>query len=278
MRPYFILLIISTAFFLQLACSKTGGTPPPPPPDPCLSVNMSLSGAVSNPSAFGMSDGSITVSASGGTGFTFSLNGGAFQSSVVFKYLAAGNYSITARNNDGCTGTINFVLTNPGTQCSGVSISVAATAASNIPCEPNNGSITIAATGSTGPYTFSLNGGAYQAGNSFSNLAAGSYSITVKDANGCTGSASIMLSNAAAGPLFAQVKTLIRDECVYCHNNAATNGINLSVDCNIVTGSARIKARAADGIPSAMPQTGLLPAIQRQKIIDWITAGGKFSN
>ena len=53
-------------------------------------------------------------------------------------------------------------------------------------CGLSNGSVTIGAvTGGTAPYTYSFNGGAYGAATSFPNLAAGTYTISVKDANGC---------------------------------------------------------------------------------------------
>lgn len=278
MRPSLFFIITACLLFLQLSCSKYGGTPPPPPPDPCIGVNMGLSGAVSNPSVTGAADGKITVAVTGGTGYTFSINNGNYQSSGKFYNLAAGNYSVTVMNSDGCTSSISFVLTDPVATCAGVNIIVNATATGNDPCTSGNGTVTASATGGVPPYTYSLNGSAFQATAVFTNLITGSYTVMVKDANGCTGSASAVVSNAAAGPLFIQVRTLIRNNCLYCHGPTNPNGINLNADCNIVSGKDRIKARAVDGIPSPMPQTGLLPVSERQKITGWINAGGKYSN
>ena len=265
--------------FFPVSCSKTGGVFPPPPPDPCILANISISGTVVNPSASGTSDGTITVVATGGSGFTFNINGGAFQSHNKFYNLAAGDYMVTAKNSDGCTGSISFQLSNPTISCTGVTITVSSGVTSNVLCEPVTASITVTAVGGTAPYTYSLNGGTFQSMNIFSNVATGSYSISVKDANGCIGSASTTVNNAAPGPLFSQVKTLVWNHCVYCHSNAvASGGVSYSDDCNIVTGKMRIKARAVDGNPSAMPTSGLLPASDRQKIIDWINAGGRYSD
>jgi SprB repeat len=281
MKLGLLLFIILTVFLLsvQLSCSKTGTSLPPRPPDPCSFVSISLSGSVINPSASGTTDGSITVSASGSSGFTFNINNRTFQSTGVFNNLGAGNYTVIARNNEGCTGTVSFTLINPTVQCSGVNIVVVATATDNIPCEADTASITVVAAGGIAPYTFSLNGGAYQPFSKFYGLAAGSYSVTVKDAGGCVGSGSVTVNNKPLGPLFAQVKGVIQYSCISCHNNTnAQGGVNFTTNCSIVLYKDRIKERAVDGNPSPMPVNGLLSVNDRQKITNWINAGGKIIN
>ena len=64
-------------------------------------------------------------------------------------------------------------------------------------CLNNTGAITLSSTGGSAPYQYSLNGGAYQSSNQFTGLAQGSYTITVRDNNGCTGTvvASVALQN-----------------------------------------------------------------------------------
>ncbi len=53
-------------------------------------------------------------------------------------------------------------------------------------CSALDGSLMVAASGGTTPYSYSLNGGKYQANNEFLNVGAGSYNVSVKDASGCT--------------------------------------------------------------------------------------------
>lgn len=270
--------IISFIMITFFSCSKGGGSGPPP--DPCTGITIVVSGTVTNPTIAGGNSGSIAATAAGSTGFTFSINGTSFQSSGSFTGLVAGTYTITAKNSNGCRGSSVFTVTDPpGGSCTGVTITVNGATTENSPCEPANGKITITATGGTGAFTYSLNGGAFQASNIFTNLAAANYVITAKDANGCTGNGNATVANLSAGPLFSAVKTLVQANCVSCHNNTVANGgMNWTIDCNLVTFKDRIKARAVDGNPSPMPQGGLLPASERQKITDWINAGGKFTN
>ncbi|MEO7923030.1 MAG: hypothetical protein ABIR30_05080 [Chitinophagaceae bacterium] len=248
-------------------------------PNPCAGITIVVTGTITHPSAPGATNGSIVASATGSTGFTYNINGGVFQASGTFNNLGAGVYIIVAKDLNGCTGTNSFTLTPPN-PCAGVNIIVSITPTANIPCQlPNTGAIAASASGGNGVYTYSLNGGAFQSSGTFSNLPAGNYTVTAKDGNTCTGSGSDVVSNAPAGPLFTQVRTVLQNNCVPCHNNVQQEGgMNWTIDCNIVTFKDRIQARAVNGNPSPMPPTGLLPISERQKITNWINAGGRYSD
>ena len=248
-------------------------------PNPCSGVVITVTGTVTNPTTVGGNNGSIVASATGSTGFTYNINGGAFQASGTFNGLTAGAYTITAKDLNGCLGSANFTLTDPN-PCAGVTITVNNSVVANTPCMPSNGMITATASGGTGTFTYSLNGITFQASNVFSNLAPGSYTVSAKDGNNCVGtSIPALVSNLPEGPLFSQVKAVLQTNCVPCHNNSQQEGgMNWTIDCNIVTFKDRIKARAVDASPSAMPPTGLLPLSERQKIVNWINAGGKFTD
>jgi hypothetical protein len=248
--------------------------------NPCAGVTINVTGTITNPTAPGATNGSIAASASGGAGgFTFSINGGAFQASGTFSSLGAGTFTIVAKDANGCSGSAAFTLIDPN-PCAGVTITVTNAVTGNTPCQsPPTGSITVTPGGGTGPYTFKLNSGSFQSSNVFSNLVAGTYSITAKDVNGCTGSNSATVVDLPAGPLFSAVKLLLQNNCVSCHNSGnPQGGMNWTIDCNIVTFKNNIKLRAVDGIPSPMPPSGLLSSSERQKITDWINAGGRFSD
>jgi uncharacterized membrane protein len=88
-------------------------------------------------------------------------------------------------------------------------------------------------------------------------------------------------ANNTSGPLFTAVKTMMQTSCAIsgCHAGSnAQNGINFSVDNTIVAQKTRIKVRAVDqaGTSTQMPPSGQpLPLADRQKITDWINAGGR---
>lgn len=275
MRITSYLVAISAIVVTGISCSKND-----PPADPCTGVTVSVSGTTTNPPA-GAATGTIVATATGASGFTYSLNGGTYQSTGQFVNLAAGSYSVMAKSSAGCTGSASFTLTNT-VSCNGVTIAVTPTVTGVTPCAtPSaNGSISVAASGGTGPYTYSFNGGAFQSTATFANLNTGTYTITAKDANGCTGTqGSISVATSAAGPLFTAVRSLIQSNCVSCHNASTANGgVNLSTDCSIVSAKERINVRAVQGTPSPMPTSGLMPAASRQAITNWLNAGGRVTD
>ncbi|QHL87503.1 T9SS type B sorting domain-containing protein [Nibribacter ruber] len=144
----------------------------------------------------GNSNGSITVTGvTGGTSpYAYSLNGTTFQSASSFTNVAAGTYSITVKDANGCTVAQSVSVDN----IAGPTALAASTVSST--CGNNNGQLTlIGVTGGTAPYTYSLNNGTFQSAGTFSSLLAGSYTASVKDANGCTFTKTFVVSNIA-GP------------------------------------------------------------------------------
>ena len=159
-------------------------------------------------SCFNSTDGVITVTAAGGTGaYSYSLNGGAAQSSNVFSGLASGSYNVVVTDAKGCSASLEspIVIANPAL------LTASANGSAQVSCfNSTDGMITVTAAGGTGAYSYSLNGGATQSSNVFYGLAAGSYVITVLDANSCTAiTSSIVIADpallTASASGFAQV-------------------------------------------------------------------------
>jgi hypothetical protein len=148
-------------------------------------VTASVTGQT-NVSCFGGSDGSMTVTFSGGTpSYTCSLDGGAFSlcsSPATFNNLAAGSHTVTVKDSSGCTAPATTSITQP-------SASVTSSSTKSDPlCSTGLGSMTVTFSGGTSPYQCSLDGGAFAACTSpatFNSLSAGSHSVVVKDSKGC---------------------------------------------------------------------------------------------
>lgn len=167
--------------------------------DPTLAP-MNLCPPVKIFSAFAttISCGTVAVSVGGGQApYTYDIGQGA-QTSNVFSGLLPGNYTITVKDNKGCTRIIvaNMAI---GNNITNMTISK-----SEPTCGLQNGSISIGAiVGGTSPYQFSVDGSSYTSNVNYANLAPGNYSISVKDAFGCTYAEIITLNNVSLQPTIA---------------------------------------------------------------------------
>src|SRR5262249_24841789 len=123
--------------------------------------------------------GSISASATGGTGaFSYSKDGVNWQNSSAFTGLAAGPYSITAKDANGWTKTASVTINQAPPP-------IAFSATTTQPrCGLDGGSINASATGGTGIISYSKDGTTFQSSGLFTGLQAGTYSITAKDENG----------------------------------------------------------------------------------------------
>jgi len=275
-KSLLLAIAIASSLFFIISCKKDSPDNNTNTTD-CSGVNISVSTTKVDPD-FGQQNGSITISASPAGTYTYSINNGAFQSSNVFSGLGAGTYVLVAKNSTGCSSGTNSVTLSSTNPCTSTNIIINAIPTAVIPCPSTLGSITVNATGSTG-FTYNKNGGAYQSSNLFSSLTAGTYSIGVKDVNGCTNTATVTVGTAAAGPLFTAVKNnIIVPSCVSCHGNNGNGGCSLNSDCNIVSFANRINARCVNANPSPMPQSGLLSANLRTQITNWVNAGGRYTD
>lgn len=163
----------------------------------------------------------------------------------------------------------------PPDPCLNVTITVQATKFDAITGQ-TNGSVTVTSPIGAG-IMYSINGGAYQVSTNFNNLGAGTYTISAKTIDGCSGNIQVTVNGY--GPKYHAVKQLIVGYCGPCHvNGGSSGGANFDTDTNIVNAWNRIQARAVNGVPSFMPQGGELTPVDKQKITDWINAGHTTTN
>jgi len=153
-----------------------------------------ISSAVAVNASCGASDGQITVTATGTGTLTYSSdNGTTFQASSVLSGLAAGTYTIVVEDAGGCQATTTATVANTNGPA------ITTVTPTNPACGASDGSLQINASGGTGTLQYSIdNGVTFQPGNSFTALAAGTYTIVVQDASGCEANSTGTLVNANA--------------------------------------------------------------------------------
>ncbi|MFN3342609.1 MAG: gliding motility-associated C-terminal domain-containing protein [Flavobacteriales bacterium] len=139
----------------------------------------------SDPLCNGSCDGTITVTATGGTGIIqYSNDGGAlFQASSVFSALCSGSYTnLVVSDQNNCTAPVTSVtLVDPPI------IIVTSVTTVDVSCPSFcDGSISFSATGGTGVLNYSIdNGTLFNPSATFSGLCTGIYNTQIQDSNGC---------------------------------------------------------------------------------------------
>ncbi len=161
-----------------------------------------------DPSCNGAADGTITVTASGGGPYTYTLNpGNITQSSNIFTGLNAGTYTITFTSG-GCTGTVAPNTVVPA----GTALTATATSTTTSCNTAADGTITVSPSGN-GPFTFVLNpGNIAQSSPTFTGLSAGTYNITFSTASGCNGAVNPDVV-VAAGPALSSTFSTTPTTC-----------------------------------------------------------------
>ena len=145
----------------------------------------------SDASCSGDNDGSITVSASGGTAayaYAWAPSGG---TAATANGLSAGNYTVTVTDAHGCTTVTSQLVSEPSVLTATVS------SQTNVTCfNANDGSISINASGGTGSYTYTWMP-PVGSGATVNNLSAANYTVTITDAHGCTTVDSALITQPA---------------------------------------------------------------------------------
>jgi gliding motility-associated-like protein len=138
-------------------------------------------------SCSGQCNGSACAVAGGGTApYTYSWAPGG-QTTACISSLCVGSYTVTLTDANGCTQNQVVNVTAPTAVVPNVS-------QVNVTCAGNcNGSATATPSGGTGAYTYSWAPGG-QTTPTISALCAGTYTVTVTDAHGCTGNQVITIT------------------------------------------------------------------------------------
>ncbi|MBK9353831.1 MAG: SprB repeat-containing protein [Bacteroidetes bacterium] len=194
------------------------------------SAQLELDYSSTNVLCFGGVNGSIDLIVISGTpGYTYLWSNGSTTEDI--SNLTAGNYTVNVTDSKGCTASQSISITHISAQ-----ISIDPTVV-NATCGNSNGSITLSINGGTAPYSYNWGGGITTQNRI--NLPAGAYAVTVTDANGCTGSANISVSNIG-GPTVTFTKV-----DASCDNN------NGSINLNVTGGTTPYTYLWNDGVTTA---------------------------
>lgn len=127
---------------------------------------------------FGENNGVAAVSIAGGSsGYSFSWNTTPPQTTATISNLKPGTYIVSINGTGACSIKDTAIITQP--QPLSLSVNV-----SPEKCDNNNGSLTAVVTGGTAPYNYLWSNGTATA--AATSLSAGSYSLDVTDARGCS--------------------------------------------------------------------------------------------
>jgi uncharacterized repeat protein (TIGR01451 family) len=224
---------------------------------------------MTNSICFGSCTGTATVTSTGGVGpYTYlwePSTGG--QTTSTATNLCAGAYTTTITDINGCSANTIAVISSPST-------SVATITNSTNPSSPgaNDGTTTAIATGGAGAYVYLWSNGATTP--TINNLGAGTYCVTITDANGCSAtSCATLLDNVTLTGVIRQdtnnncvadtIEPLASYQIIKTTNNNTgniryfTSNYNGAYFADLDTGSYRLEF-----IPINVPYGNNCPTVQ----------------
>ncbi len=153
---------------------------------------ITLTATTSNPDC-NMNNGSISVTPMGGNGgYTFAWTGGAGPVSNP-SGLGAGIHTVTITDALGCTKDTTFTLITPNGPVLDMITAV------DVRCNGGmDGTVSVDFSGGTAPYGFAWNDPIYNGMEDLTGLPAGTYDLTITDANNCSTTGSVMVNEPLA--------------------------------------------------------------------------------
>ncbi|MFK8039603.1 MAG: SprB repeat-containing protein, partial [Crocinitomicaceae bacterium] len=218
--------------------------------DITMTVNPIVTSTVSSTDAtgFGVADGSATVVAAGGTPtFTYLWSDG--QTTATASSLAAGTYTVTITDTEGCSSSETVVIAEP----SNLAVNITVT---DEQCSLGDASATV--TGGVSPFTYLWSDG--QTTSVATGLVAGTYTVTVTDDNGNTATSTgtvgslVCCSDITPGTIAAsQSGCGSFDPAAFTSLSPATTGGSFSIEYiwikrNVSTGNSWVTIAGANSV------------------------------
>ncbi|MDP3311892.1 PKD domain-containing protein [Lutibacter sp.] len=200
----------------------------------------------------GESNGTAVITAVGGTlPYTYSWDKSSSISAVASD-LAAGIHTVKVKDGNGCEITTTVIITEPA--------KLTATVVQNIPVKckgESNGSSKVEVVGGTTPYTYVWQNSSSSSATA-TDLAAGTHGITIKDANGCITTASVVITEPAILAV-----TVVQNSPVKCKGDS-----NGSATVTAVDGTTPYTYYWDNNAASSATATNLSAGTHTVKVID----------
>ncbi|GHM98584.1 hypothetical protein WSM22_00740 [Cytophagales bacterium WSM2-2] len=226
---------------------------------------------VHNVKCFGESKGFVDVSVSGGAQpYSYLWSNGAKSEDLV--NTIAGNYTVKVKDGNGCVANLNAIVAEP------TKLSLVLDSLVNVACSSQEtGKVAVSAKGGLQPYNYLWNTGATS--RRVTNVAAGDYSVTVSDANGCKANYSstitqprkliksidaitdIRCSGENSGSIFVTVLEGISPYTFKWSNGAETEDLS-----NLPAGNYKLTITEGNGCKSTLDATIEEPASYKATI------------
>jgi hypothetical protein len=240
-------LFLSAAPFPEHACSMKdgGGT---------LVVAIDN---VTMVSCYGEQSGSAEAVVNGGTPpYSFVWNTSPVQNSAQLSGVGTGSYTVTVVDAQGNTASASVTITGPSEP-----LVATISTFTNVLCNTaSTGTATVSATGGSSPYSYQWNTSPVQTGATATGLDIGTYTVEVIDANGCTTSTTVTISDSGE-PILALVEDYSHVSCF-----GANDGfINLTLSG--ASNSFTVTWNTTPPVTGPLI-TGLSPGLYQAEIID----------
>lgn len=212
------------------------------------SAGMTVSESIQNVTCDSPNNGRINLSVLGGEApYSYLWSNGSTSKDLVG--VSAGIYQVQIKDAKGCSFQGSYTISSPSSIQLGESLTMPSCG------QTANGQIKLTVTGGTAPFTYQWNNGSTQ--NQLQNLSAGTYSVKVTDASGCSVEKQYTLSNLSSLSLSSFQK---QDVICFGDNSG-------KIDLNISGAIGAIQATWSDGSTS-INRTNLTPGVYSVVIKD----------
>ncbi|MBL4664966.1 MAG: hypothetical protein JKY23_03285, partial [Nitrospinaceae bacterium] len=215
---------------------------------PTVSISPST-----NVTCNGGSDGTAIVTVTGGSApYTYLWDDPGAQTTDTATGLTATIFTVTVTDNATCLATDNITITEP------LALSLTGSSTDET-CGQGDGTATVSVTGGVVAYTYAWDDPSTQTTATAAGLSGGTYEVIVTDANGCTDSVSVVVTNQLAGVASISVFT-----------NATCNGVCDGTASGLITGGTPPFTFLWDdpGVQNTVMATGLCAGTYEVKITD----------